>query len=273
MLDMGAGTGMAEGASAGGVGAVAGGALDLLKGLFGTGNTQNTNSSTSYSFRPGDEAAIRNAQGNYSSLLGGLSSLAGSYQPRATSLANGINSNFSPYQVSLGTNFAMPNFSGGLDPTAQAMVSQGIGNTAAGVNSANSQLATQLKNSPGLLSILQNQNRFQGNLSNNSLPFQAFQEMQQRLLNQANATNTGLALQNQAKIQQSNTNAGLQQAGNSADIQGIQGLLQALGISQIGANAGAAGSSSAMDLGKLFATANNNQHTSGQSGGLLSAIF
>lgn len=157
------------------------------------------------------------------------------YSQMAQQAAGQVGTNFNQFAPTLETGFAglNPNLrttfqsSGELDPLARATLSQAS-------QAANSQLSAQQNNinqqfrgQPGVSNILNQQARFQSQLNQNPLLFQATQQMNERqqmnqqLENQAKLLQSQqlaslFGLGNQAQLQQSQARAGLQQAGNEA---------------------------------------------------------
>ena len=210
---------------------------------------QTTNQVSQTTFRPEDQAAILNQQRVYNDWVNG-------YQRLGNNSANMSEAN----QVNLGTGFRgaglnteFQGFQGsqGLDTTSKNLISSELGNRQAAQQRQQQNIMQQFAGrNPGLARVLQAQNAAQGQLANNPLAFQAFQqqggrEMQAYGLNQQAQLNTNqarlaqqeqanqaLGMGNQAQLQQQQGNLGaLQQAfGQRQGLLGNQqSLMQALG--------------------------------------------
>lgn len=232
------------------MGDVLGGLASGAAGLFGTGTTQNTtqNQQNWTQFRPEDMTAVQRAQQNFQNFGNAFTKQAQS----AADEARGA-------KTSLNVDFSMPQFNQPLDPTSQNLISGELARQRAATDAQIRQIGQRFgSQNPGVASILGQQAQNAGQLQMNPIAFAASQAQNQRLADQAAATNQAINYGNQAQLQQQGADLGRLQAAQGFGQQGLgaqQGILQQL-----------------LQLAQAFGVQNTTggSTTKGRSGGLFS---
>lgn len=263
------------------LGDIAGGIADIGgigSALFGKTNTTNTTGTTTAQqiLRPEDIAAIRAQQNAQQQQTQQFQNLLQTLQQASLRPQQGLNTQFAgPAQIQAFN----PQFSQGLDPMSQALISQGAQALAQQAATQRGAVARQFGGSqPEVARILQSQIAAQSALQQNPLAFQAVQQQTARELGQQGLGLQAAQANNQAQLQQAAQGALFQQAANQAILQQQEAQTaqrnEAANLGSAGLNAGQSLLSTLTVLANLFGQqqTTQNQETKQKSGGLLSFL-